>query len=219
MVTLPIDKRIIVKAIDDAKKSSEKRDFKQSVDLVLTLRDINLKKPENRINELVELPNPPKKTVRIGVFATGDLAVRAKKAGADRIIGKEELQTLASDKKTIKKLVKDTDCFIAEAPLMPLIGKTLGSVLGPRGKMPTPVPPTAPIDAIIKKHRKTVWVRIRDQLSTQCGVGTEDMPSEEIAENVQAVIARLEEKLARGLKNIRRVYVKTTMGPPVKIEL
>jgi large subunit ribosomal protein L1 len=123
------------------------------------------------------------------------------------------------DKKKQKELAKTYDFFIAEAPLMPLVGRSLGATLGPRGKMPTPVPPTANIEDQIEKHRKTVLLRIRGQPTLQCRVGNENMTDEEIAENIQAVVRRLEGKLKRGIKNIRSIHLKTTMGTPVKVAM
>ncbi|MDQ1280951.1 MAG: large subunit ribosomal protein [Thermoproteota archaeon] len=216
---MPIDKKAITKAIEETKKDSKKRKFKQSIDLVLNLMDLDMKKPESRINELVELPNPPKKDVKVIVFASGDLALRARNAGADGVLGKEDLDRLVNDKKAAKKLAKETDFFISEAALMPLVGRVLGPALGPRGKMPTPTPPTTVIGDVIARHRKITRVRVRDQLNSQCSVGTEDMSGDLIAENVQTVISRLENKLPKGLKNIKRAYIKTTMGPLIKIEL
>lgn len=216
---MPFDKKAIAKAIEEMKKSSKKREFKQSIDLVLNLMDMDMKKPESRINELVELPYPPKNDVKVVVFATGDLAVRAKNAGADGVFGKEDLDRLVNDKKRAKKLANETDFFIAEAALMPLVGRVLGPSLGPRGKMPTPTTPTAVIGDVITRHRKIIRVKVRDQLNSQCSVGTEDMASDFVAENVQAVITKLEGKLPKGLKNVRNAYVKTTMGSLAKIEL
>jgi len=216
---LPLDSKSIGKAVGEAKKNAEKRKFRQSVELVVSLRDLDMKKPESRISEFVELPNPISKPVKVCVFASGDLALRAQRAGADRVMGREDLEKMAGDKKAARKLVRGYDFFIAEAPLMSLVGKVLGAMLGPRGKMPTPVPPTAPIDSVIERHRRSVRVRVRDQLNSQCRVGTEDMPDERIAENIQAVIARLEAKLPKGLRNIRAARVKTTMGSGAKIEI
>ncbi len=207
-------------AIETAKKDSKKRNFIQSVevDVILTLREADLKKPESRINEFVELPNPTGKKVRVGVFATGDMAMRAKSAGADLVLGRTELEKLAGDKKAGRKLAEQADLFVAEAPLMPLVGKALGPFLGPRGKMPTPVPPAAPIEQIVDRYRRTVQIRLREQPHIQCTVGSEDMPSEAIAKNIEAVIARIGSKLPTGMRSIRGVYVKTTMGPRVKVE-
>jgi large subunit ribosomal protein L1 len=101
---------------------------------------------------------------------------------------------------------------------MPLVGKTLGSVLGPRGKMPIPVPPSADITGLMAKHRKTIVVRLRNQPMLQNRVGMENMKDEEITENVQAVLRVLEGKLKKGTKNIKSLFIKTAMGAPVKIK-
>ena len=216
---MSVNKDKIVKAVDAAKNNSRKRKFTQSVELVLALRDIDIKKPENRINEIIELPYPPSREVKVAVFATGDLAVRARNAGANEVYGKETLNDLVNDKKKARSLVQGIDFFIAETSLMPLIGRVLGSILGPRGGMPTPIPPTAPIDALINRRRRTVQLRVRSQLSAQCKVGSEDMDSEDIANNIQTILTLLERRLERGFRNIREAYVKTTMGPPTKIAL
>lgn len=215
---MPIDRRSIIKAVDEAKKGTKKRGFTQSINLILTLKDIDLKRPENRINELIELPHSSKPDVKIAVFATGDLALRAEKAKAGIVLGRADIERFANDKKGAKKLVEGTDFFLAETSLMATVGKVLGTVLGPRGKMPTPVPPTAPIETIIDRHRRSLRVRLRDQPTAQISVGTDEMSDDVLADNIQAVFALFERKLAKGSKNIWKIYVKTTMGPPTKVE-
>ncbi|KPV63736.1 MAG: 50S ribosomal protein L1 [Candidatus Bathyarchaeota archaeon BA2] len=215
---MPLDTKVILDAIKEVKGKSEKRNFVQSIELVINLQDIDPKKPESRIQELIELPYPPKKENRICVVASGEMALKAKRAGADLVVERGDLEALMSDKKKQKELAKNYDLFIAEAPLMPIVGRSLGATLGPAGKMPTPIPPTANIADQIKKHRKMVLVRLRGQPVLQCRVGNENMPDEEIAQNVQAVIRRIEGKLKRGIKNIRSIQLKTTMGPPVKVK-
>ena len=101
---------------------------------------------------------------------------------------------------------------------MPSVGKTFGPVLGPRGKLPVPVPPNADIESLIAKHRKTVLVRMRNQPIIQCPVGTEDMKEEDLVDNIQAVLRVLEGKLKRGLKNVKFAFIKTSMGKPVRIK-
>ena len=214
---MPLDKRNILDAIKKLKDKSEKRNFVQSIELIINLRDIDPKKPESRIQELIELPHHTGKKSKICVIASGEMALKAKKAGADSVIERGGLEAMRGDKKKQKELAKNYDFFIAEAPLMPLVGRSLGAILGPRGKMPTPVPPTANIADQIEKHRKRVLVRLRGQPVLQCRVGNENMPDEEIAENAQAVVRRIEGKLKRGIKNIRSIHLKTTMGTPVKV--
>ena len=215
---MPLETKRLLKSIEEAKKG-DKRGFNQTLEIVVILKDLDLKKPANRINEAVELPNPLGKPTTVCVIAGGDLAVKAKKGGADYVLEQGELDKISKDKKALKKIVNEYEYFIAAAPLMAAVGKTMGTILGPRGKMPTPVPPNAPIESLIEKHRRMVRVRLKDQLAIQTKVGTEEMPHEKVAENVQAVIARLEAKLEKGAKNIDALYIKTTMGKPVKVEI
>ena len=216
---MPLPKDQLLTALGELRKPEAKREFTQSVDLIVKLREIDLKKPENRLNESVELPNSLDKETKICVIAGGDLATRAKAGKADLVLARDDLDKLGKDKKATRKLVSEYDYFIAEAPLMPLVGKTIGPILGPRGKMPTPVPPNAPIDQIVSSHRRLIRVRVREQPVIQCRIGTEKMPDDKIAENAQAVFSRIEAKLERGAKNIGQVLVKTTMGKPVKVQL
>ena len=216
---MPLAKDEVARALGELRQNLVKRKFSQSIDLVVKLREVDLKKPENRINETIPLPNPPETPLKICVIASGDLGTRAKTAGADMLVSRSDVENLSKDKKAARKLAQEYDFFIAEAPLMPLVGRALGSFLGPRGKMPTPVPPTAPIEQIVSGHRKMVRVRMREQPVLQCRVGTESMPDDKLAENIQAVFSRIEQKLERGVKNIGEILVKTTMGKPVKINL
>jgi large subunit ribosomal protein L1 len=126
---------------------------------------------------------------------------------------------MSKDKKAARKLAQDYDFFIAEAPMMPLVGRALGSFLGPRGKMPTPVQPNVQIEQIVSGHRKMIRVRMREQPVLQCSVGTETMSDEKLVENIQTVVGRVEEKLERGFKNIGEILVKTTMSKPVKVAI
>lgn len=215
---MPVETKNLLKSIEEAKKG-EKKGFNQTIELLITLKDLDLKKPTNRINEAVELPNSIGKPAPVCVIASGDLALKAKKGGADYVLEQAELDKIGKDKKALKKVVNDYEYFIAAAPLMAAVGKTMGTILGPRGKMPTPVPPNAPIESIIERHRRMIRVRLKDQLAVQAKVGTEEMLAEKVAENIQAVITRLEGKLEKGAKNIGSISLKTTMGKPVKVEI
>jgi large subunit ribosomal protein L1 len=214
---MPVSKDAIAKAVADMKGKTEKRKFNQTVELAVKLRDLDLKRPESRISESIELPTPASKDVKVAVIAGGDLAVRARNAGADIVIGREDLDKMGREKKQARKLAQNYDFFVAEAPLMPQVGKSLGQMLGPRGKMPTPIPPTAPIDDVIKRQRRNVRLKMKDQPVIQVKVGTEDMSDDVLVQNIQTVISRLEAKLEKGSKNISGVSVKTTMGPLVKV--
>ncbi len=215
---MSLDTNTVLEAIKQLRAQPKKRKFSQSMELIINLQDIDMKKPEGRIQENIELPHAPTQKAKVCVIATGELALKAKKTGAD-LLSNEDLESLATDKKRQKQLANTYDTFLAEAPLMPLVGKTLGAILGPRGKMPKPLLPNADIEAQIAKSAKTISLRVRGQPILQCAVGTEDMNDDELAENTMAVVKRLEGKLKRGLKNMRTIYLKTTMSPPVKIKI
>jgi large subunit ribosomal protein L1 len=214
---MPLDDKTILAAVKEAKEKSGKKKFNQTVDLILNIVEIDMKAPEGKIQEVVELPHATGKPNKVCVIASGELALKARRANAEKVIEKADLEGLAGKKKELRKLADEYDVFISEAPLMPLVGRILGPVLGPRGKMPVPVPPTADIASLLAKHRKTIVVRMRNQPIIQCSVGTENMNEKELSENIQAVLRVLEGKLKRGLKNIKLAYVKTSMGTPVKI--
>ena len=215
---MPLDKKTLLEAVKEAKEKSGKKKFTQTVDLILDIKEIDMKAPEGKIQEVVELPHAPAKLNKICVVASGELALKARRANADNVVEKDGLDALAGKKKELRKLAEAYDVFISEASLMQLVGRTLGPVLGPRGKMPIPVPLTVDIAAVIERNRKTIVVRMRNQPIIQCSIGTENQPDEELVDNIQAVLRVLDGKLKRGLKNVKLVFIKTSMGTPVKIK-
>jgi len=216
---MSLDAKALIESVKEAKSKAEKRKFAQSIELIINLREIDMKKPESKIQESIELPHPVGKQNKVCVIASGELALKAKRAGADLVIERAELEALGNDKKRQKTLVNEYEYFISEAPLMPTVGRVLGAVLGPKGRMPTPVSPNVDIASAIEKQRKIVQVRLRSQPILQCRIGTEEMTDEQIAENIETVIRRLEGKLKRGLRNIRSIVIKTAMGPPIKLKI
>lgn len=208
----------VLKAVEGLKTSSPKRKFRQSVDLALTLKELDMSKPENRINEELVLPNGRGKEIKVGVMADGELALQAKKV-ADTVIMREELEELAKDKKAAKKLANGHDFFVAQSDMMSMIGKTLGPVLGPRGKMPKPVPANVQIAPLVERLKKTVRVKTKEKPTIHVVVGMEDMDEKQLAENIETVLRFIERKLERGMENVRSVYIKTTMGPGAKVEV
>ncbi len=199
-----------------AREVAPPRGFEQSIDLTVNLKDLDMRQPDNRVNLRVQLPHGVGGQ-KVLIFAQGDLALRARRAGADRVIEPTELHALGSDKKEAKRQLKDYDIFVAEAPLMPAVGRVAGPILGPRGKMPTPVPPQAPIDAILERERRTVILRSQDRPFVKCKVGKESMPDEELADNIEYLLNNLTGVLNRGANNVKSVFLKLTMGPAIKV--
>ncbi|HIE14952.1 TPA: 50S ribosomal protein L1 [Candidatus Bathyarchaeota archaeon] len=204
-------------ALKELRKKSKKRNFTQSIELIINLSDVDVKKPENRIQETVELPHSIDN--KVGVFATGDLALRARRSGVDIVLEREDIENLLNDKKRQRRIAKSIDVFVAEAPLMPLVGRVFGAILGPRGKMPRPIPPNADISREVERSRKMVLIRTRGQPVIHCRIGGENMPDEHLAENAMTILRRIEGRLKRGIKNIKSIYLKMTMSPAVKVNI
>jgi|YNPNPStandDraft_1061719.scaffolds.fasta_scaffold16523_1 large subunit ribosomal protein L1 len=207
---------IIQKIIEEGRKLERK--FKQNIDLVVNLKNIDMNDAKNRIDEEVILPHGRGENAKVALFAGGELAVKSKNL-VDMLIKPEDIDDLAKNKKKFKKIADEYDFFIAEASLMPTIGKTLGIVLGPRGKMPKPVPPTIDLTNMVNNLKRSVKIRTKSSKTFHTVVGKEDMKPEHIAENIEAIIKRLETKLEHGRQNIGSIYVKTTMGPAERIIL
>lgn len=205
-----------VMAVQKALDSAKKRNFRETVDLVINLKDVDLAIPKNRIQEDIILPHGRGRAVRVCVIGGGELAHRAKDV-ADLVIMPEELGTIADDKKEAKKIANSTDYFIAEAPLMPTVGKRLGIILGPRGKMPKPIAPGADPIPVVESLRKSVSIRTKDKMTFHAPVGTVDMDPEQIADNIETIVKRVETRLEKGRMNIASSYVKTTMGPSERL--
>lgn len=209
---------------DDIRETAESaivespdRSFTESVDLAINLKNVDLSDPANRIDEEVVLPSGTGKEVKVCVIAEGELASKAREADADLVFDEDRLEELDEDKREARKVAKEYDFFLAEAPLMPKIGRILGPVLGPRGKMPEPQQPTDDIGSKIRRLRGTVHMRSRERSTFHISVGKEDMDSEDLAANINEVVRSLTDQLEKRMHNIDSIYVKTTMGPSVRL--
>ena len=201
--------------IKNAREGFEKRNFTQSAELTLILKDIDVKRGFS-INEVVNLPNKITKTSSICVFASGDMGTRARKAEVDRVIEPEELDRLGTNKKDARKVVKAYDFFLADTSLMSSVGRSLGQFMGPKGKMPSPLAYGAPIENIADRFRGSVRARAKNQLNISAKIGDEKMQDEQLAGNALAVISAIEKKLPQGDKNIHNAIIKFTMSSPSK---
>tara|TARA_B110000014_G_scaffold178264_1_gene127857 strand:- start:2097 stop:2753 length:657 start_codon:yes stop_codon:yes gene_type:complete len=207
----------ILSLIQESRKSEKDRKFKQALELYIIFKDIDVKKGF-ALNEIIQLPKQMTKPAAVCVMATGDLGLKAKDAKADQVIDNAELDNLAQSKRESRKLINKYDFFLADTKLMPLVGKSLGQLLGPRGKMPTPVPFNAPIESFLERFRHSIRVRVKNSLSLSCKIGDETMNDSDLASNAMTVINAIEKKLPNGDKNFKKFMIKTTMGKAIKLE-
>jgi large subunit ribosomal protein L1 len=202
--------------VTQAREGAVPRKFSQSAEITLLLKDIDVKRGFN-LNEVVVLPYTPSRQASICVVGTGDTGTRAQKANVNRILQPEELDRLGTNKREARKVVKEHDFFLADAALMATVGRAFGQFLGPKGKMPTPLPYGAPIEAIADRMRKSIRIRAKNQLNASAKIGDENMDDSQLMANASAVLAAVEKKLPQGDKNIRDIVVKFTMGKAAKL--
>ncbi len=209
-----LDKNKLSKAIQNAVEQGKgKCKFAQSIEMAVNFRDVDFNKPENRLNLDVILPFAPKDP-KIAIFADGQLALDAKGV-CDKIIMPTEIEQYAKDKKLQKELLQYT--LISATQLMPVVGKTLGQLLGARGKLPRPVMPGTSLKDLVNRVKRSIQVKTKGKYlpTVHSLIGTETMPPEQLLENLQTILEAIEKKIPE--HQISSIYLKTTMGPAVKV--
>ncbi|MEF8757705.1 MAG: 50S ribosomal protein L1 [Halobacteriales archaeon] len=206
----------IEQAVSRALEEAPERNFRETVDLAVNLRDLDLNDPSNRIDESVVLPSGTGQETTIVVLAEGETALRAEDV-ADDVLDSDDLEDLGDDTDAAKDLAEETEFFIAEAAMMQDIGRYLGTVLGPRGKMPEPLQPDDDVVETVNRMKNTVQLRSGERRTFHTRVGAEDMSPDDIADNVDVILRRLHAELEKGPLNVDSVFVKTTMGPAIEV--
>ncbi|MBC5792785.1 MAG: 50S ribosomal protein L1 [Nanohaloarchaea archaeon] len=202
-------------AVEEAVDVSDERGFKESVDMVINFKGLDLSDPENRFNEDIKLPYQADEEVKIAVI--GD-TITNDADNADRKISKDELEEMFEDPSKAKDLAEEFSFLLAEAPLMPKIGQQLGQVFGPRNMMPDPVQPGEDPSDEIESLRNTVTLRLKESPLLQLKIGNEEQDLDQVERNASAVYDFVEGQLPQGQNNIKSVMIKTTMGPTVEVE-
>jgi large subunit ribosomal protein L1 len=216
-----MEKKDIINAIKYAREQSPKRNFEQSFDLIVTLKDLDIKKPENQLDIFMQLPHSTGKKVKICGLVGPEMVDAAKKE-LDYVIPADSFDSYGKDKKQVKKLAADYDYFVAQANLMPKVATAFGRVLGPRNKMPNPksgciVPPN--MNLAVLKQKLATQIRIAAKLAPQfqASIGKEKMSDDVLADNAMAIYTQMVHHLPNEENNIKQVMIKITMGPSVKV--
>ena len=214
-----MNKQNILDAIAKVKEVSPERKFKQSFDFIVNLRNINLKKPEEKIDIFLTLPYTKGKKAKICALIDQELHAQAKPL-FDKVILKEDFPKYT--KKEIKKLALEYDFFVAQANLMAQIATTFGKVLGPKQKMPNPksgcvVPQSALLKPVYDRLQNLVHLTTKNEAVIRVMVGKEDMKQEEVAENILIVYTALMHALPQEKNNIRSMLLKFSMGPTIEV--
>lgn len=215
-----MDTQSIIKALQTAKEQSKERKFSQTVDLIVVLKGLNLKKPEDQVEFFVNLPHENGKKRKICALVGPELEDKAKEA-CDLVITQTDFAKY-KDKKALKTLAKTYDFFIAQADIMPKVAATFGRAFGPRGKMPNPkagciLPPKAVVTPIYHRLQKLAPIVAKKQMAIQLAVGKDSMEDKDVAENIMIIYNQLIHHLPGEKNNVKGVFLKLTMGKPIKL--
>ena len=201
----------IIESIKSLKTEENKRNFSQTFDLIVTLKELDVKKPENKFDTSFSLPKGRGKDASVILFTDS-----VKSAEGAIVLNSTEIAALAKNKREAKKLANSADFLFGEPKLMPTVAKALGTMLGPRGKIPKVL--AGNVETLVHDAKHSTRVRVKGSPMIQTTVGTDKMSDEDVAANIQAVVKFIEGKLPGGKSNINKVMLKMTMTKPVKLE-
>jgi large subunit ribosomal protein L1 len=195
-------------------KSGAKAKFDETIEIAMNL-GVDPRHADQMVRGVCQLPHGSGRQLRVGVFAKGDKAEEAKKAGAD-VVGAEDLA------EQVQKGVIAFDRCIATPDMMPLVGR-LGKVLGPRGLMPNPKVGSVTTDvaaAVEAAKGGAVEFRVEKAGVIHAGVGKASFTEEALVENIKTFADAVNKAKPSGAKGtfVKRVAVTSTMGPGIKVE-
>lgn len=215
-----MNKKDALSAIKKVKQDSKKRNFLQSVEMIVNFTGLDMKKPQNQVNIRVSLPNSTGKgSGKIAIFAKTDAFIKELKDKADLIIKESEIEALSKNKQKVAEITS-YDALFAEGPVMLTVAKFLGQQLAPKGKMPKPILNINSFEEVLANAKTQVTVSNKKgkfMPVVQTVVGKEDMDDNKIVENMLTVYESLVSVLPQKKQNIKNIYIKLTMGSPVKL--
>ena len=205
-------------AVDEAisiVKDNAKAKFDETIEIAMNL-GVDPRHADQMVRGVVSLPKGSGKDVRVAVFAKGDKAEEAKKAGAD-VVGAEDLM------ETIQGGQIDFDRVIATPDMMGVVGR-LGKVLGPKGLMPNPKLGTVTMDvakAVNDAKSGQVEFRVEKAGIIHAGIGKASFPEADLKENFSAFVDAILKAKPSGAKGkfVKKVSVSSSMGPGIKVDL
>jgi large subunit ribosomal protein L1 len=211
-----MDKELIASTLKKLKESSPKKNFKQSIDLIINLKGLDLKKTEHQINMFITLHQGTGKPVSVCALVDREMESKAKEA-CNEVIVSDQFEPF-KNKSLVKKLATKHDFFIAQASIMPKIATIFGRYLGSRGKMPNPkigcvIPPNANVKQLCDNLKKILPVVTKNEPTIKCKVGYEDTGEDIITDNILTIYNAVLQKLPNDKQNVKSVMLKLTMGP------
>lgn len=202
------------------------RKFDESIDLIINIKDINLNDPKNRIDKEIILANEviSKDKLNICVIASDEILLEAKKLGIDTLDSSGLINLNNEEKKYKKKFAKRYEFFIVEDNMMRDVARYLARFLGPVGKMPKPFPTGYGIISSIEdlnvayeRYKKIVRIQMKKQPIIFAKIGKKSLDREKLYENIKNVVNFIADQMPHKFNNFKSMYLKSTMGKPVKV--
>ena len=211
----------IQKKVSETRELSKSRNFKQTFDLIFNLQNMDLKRPDHKVDVgvLLDCPLRPKK---LKIVAIIDHSISGAEEIFDKVIYNEELSAMKGDMVQIRKVIHGFDKFVVQANYMPLFAQVLGRYLGPMNKMPSPklgmvITAKTPLKELVEKLQKTIHLQTKKNLVLQVPVGSEVESDEIISKNILHVLEVLTHALPNHGHNIKEIGLKLTMGKFVRL--
>jgi len=208
-----MNKKTILEGLEKLKKDS-KRNFSQSVDLVVTLKDLDIKKEQ--VDFFITFHHSLGRKIKVCALVGPELHDEAVKVCDESIARFDDYK----NKKDSKKLARKYDFFIAQASLMAQVAQVFGRTFGPVGKMPNPkagavVAAKPQIKPLYEKLQKTIQVKAKKEPVIHVTVGKEDQDANEVADNILYLYDQLIHHLPKETNNVNKVLLKLTMSKPI----
>jgi len=202
------------------------RKFDESIDLIINIKDINLNDPKNRIEKEIILSNDiiTNDKPNICVIASDEILLEAKKLEIDTIDLNGLVKLNNEEKKSKKKFAKRYEYFVVEDKMMRDVARYLARFLGPVGKMPKPFPTgygiiSSPEDLKVayERYKRIIRIQMKKQPIIFAKIGKKSMDIEKLYENMKTVVNFIAEQMPHKFNNFRSMYLKSTMGKPIKV--
>ena len=202
------------------------RKFDESIDLIINIKDIDLKDPKNRIDKEIILSNDiiTDGNPNICVIASDEILLEAKKLGVDTFDSEGLIKLNNEEKKYKKKFAKKYDYFVVEDKMMRDVARYLARFLGPVGKMPKPFPTgygiissSEDLKTAYERYKKIIRIQMKKQPIIFAKIGKKSMSKEKLFENMKSVVNFIADQMPHKFNNFKSMYLKSTMGSPVKI--
>ncbi|UCD02137.1 MAG: hypothetical protein JSV23_03745 [Promethearchaeota archaeon] len=232
---MKVDDKLLKKSLNAAidfsviKKEGFKdkvRKFDESIDLIINIKDINLNDPKNRIDKEIILSNEviTDDKPNICVIASDEILLEARKLGVDTLDSDGLVKLNNEEKKYKKKFAKKYDYFVVEDKMMRDVARYLARFLGPVGKMPKPFPTgygiiSSPEDLKVAydRYKKVIRIQMKKQPIIFVKIGKKSMEREKLYDNMKTVVNFIADQMPHKFNNFKSMYLKSTMGKPVKV--